>query len=81
MTDLATDYRHPPAEALVFDARTAVMAEELSAFLAGWLGLAPGDYTPADLQTAAAVMVEHLGLRDGARRMSQRLIAKTLGIG
>lgn len=79
--DSAASYRQPPAEALVFDPHTAVMAEELAAFLAGWLGLAPGDYQPADLETAAAVMVDRLGLRRGAVRMQQRVIARYLGLG
>jgi hypothetical protein len=79
--DLAATYHCPPAEDLIFDHHTAVLAEELSAFLAGWLGLAAADYTPADLQTAAAVMVDHLGLRHGALRMAQRVIAHMLETG
>ena len=73
----AAAYRYPPAEALIFDDHTAVMAEELSAFLAGWLGLAPEDYAPADLQTAAAVLVDRLGLRGNGWRA--RLVARRLG--
>lgn len=81
MPDPATAYRQPPAEALTFDAHTAVVAEELSAFLAGWLGLAPGDYPPADLQTAAAVLVARLGLRHGGWSYYYRVVARLLEVG
>lgn len=61
--DPVAAYHDPPAKVLIFDEHAAVMAEELSAFLAGWQGLTPGDYTPAYLQTAAAVMVDRVRLR------------------
>lgn len=73
-------YREPTADVLIFDAATQVMSEELAGFLAGWLGLAPGDYTPDELRTAAAVMVDRLGLREGAQRFYTRLVISTLGL-
>lgn len=78
--DPAAAYRQPDAEVLIFDAHTTVMAEELRAFLAGWLGLAPEDYQSADLQTAAAVLVDRLGLRRGGDRYYDQVVAHLLGL-
>ncbi len=78
--DLSADYRDPPAELLIFDHHTAALAEELAAFLQGWLDLPPADYAPADLQAAAAVMVARLGLRHGADRHIDRVVARLIGL-
>lgn len=74
----AAAYRHPPTEALIFDESTAIISDELAGFLAGWLGLAPEDYAPADLQTAAAVLVDRLGLRS-EHIWRTRIVARLLG--
>lgn len=78
--DPAADYRQPAAEVLIFDPHTTVAAEELRAFLAGWVGLAPEDYQVEDLQTAAAVLVDHLGLRRGGDRYYNRVVEHLLGL-
>lgn len=81
VTAAAAAYHTPRAEALIFDVQTEIMSEELAGFLAGWLGLAPTDYQPVDLQTAAAVLVDRLGLREGYQHWYTRIYARLAGLG
>lgn len=78
--DPVAAYRCPAVDDLIYDDLTAIMAEELSALLSGWLGLTPELYPPVDIQTVAAVMVDRLGLREDALRLRQRVMCRILGL-